>query len=86
MNELFAILMCLWWFFPMWINYCSVTFAATKPEIHVMPLGIGGKEDPARLIFDGVEGDGIVTVLTCPNCNASFEGYLPLNNEEEVSE
>ena len=36
-----------------------VTFAATKPEIHVMPLGIGGKEDPARLIFDGVEGDGI---------------------------
>ena len=34
----------------------------------------------------GVESDGIVTVLTCPNCNASFEGYLPLNNEEEVSE
>ena len=34
----------------------------------------------------GVESDGIVTVLTCPNCNASFEGYLPLNNEEEVTE
>lgn len=40
-----------------------VTFAATKPEIHVMPLGIGGKEDPARLIFDGVEGDGIQVTM-----------------------
>ena len=36
-----------------------VAFAATKPEIDVIPLGIGGKEDPARLIFDGVTGDGI---------------------------
>ena len=36
-----------------------VNFAATKPEIDVLPLGIGGKEDPARLIFDGAEGDGI---------------------------
>ena len=34
-------------------------FAATKPEIDVLPLGIGGKEDPARLIFDGVTGEGI---------------------------
>ena len=40
-----------------------VTFAATKPEIDVLPLGIGGKEDPARLIFDGVEGDGIQVTL-----------------------
>ncbi|MDY6323314.1 MAG: L-arabinose isomerase [Succinivibrio sp.] len=36
-----------------------VDFAATKPEIQVLPLGIGGKEDPARLVFDGVQGDGI---------------------------
>lgn len=40
-----------------------VTLAATKPEIHVYPLGIGGKDDPARLIFDGVEGDGIQVTL-----------------------
>ena len=40
-----------------------VTFAATKPEIHVMPLGLGGKEDPARLIFDGVQGDGIQVTM-----------------------
>ena len=40
-----------------------VNFAKTKPEIDVLPLGIGGKEDPARLIFDGVEGDGIQVTL-----------------------
>ena len=38
-------------------------FAATKPEIDVIPLGIGGKEDPARLIFDGVTGDGIQVTM-----------------------
>ncbi|MBQ1492353.1 MAG: L-arabinose isomerase [Blautia sp.] len=39
------------------------SFAATKPEIDVLPLGIGNKEDPARLIFDGVTGDGIQVTL-----------------------
>ena len=40
-----------------------VTFAANKPVIDVLPLGIGGKEDPARLIFDGVTGDAIQVTL-----------------------
>lgn len=40
-----------------------VNFAKNKPEIDVLPLGIGGKEDPARLIFDGVEGDGIQVTM-----------------------
>ncbi len=39
------------------------SFAASKPEIQVHPLGIGGKEDPARLVFDGVTGDGIQVTL-----------------------
>ncbi len=38
-------------------------FASTKPEIQVHPLGIGGKSDPARLVFDGVEGDGIAVSM-----------------------
>ena len=40
-----------------------VSFAAGKPAIEVHPLGIGGKEDPARLVFDGVTGDGIQVTL-----------------------
>lgn len=36
------------------------TLAVNKPRIVVSPLGIGGKEDPARLVFDGVSGDAVV--------------------------
>ena len=39
------------------------SFAAGKPEIQVHPLGIGGKDEPARLVFDGVTGDGIQCTL-----------------------
>jgi L-arabinose isomerase len=39
------------------------SFAATKPKIQVHPLGIGGKADPARLVFDSVTGDGIQCTL-----------------------
>lgn len=35
------------------------TIAATKPKIQVHPLGIGGKEDPARMVFDGRGGSAI---------------------------
>ncbi|WP_423189103.1 L-arabinose isomerase [Alkalibacterium sp. f15] len=34
------------------------TFAETKPRVVVNPLGIGGKEAPARLVFDGKAGEG----------------------------
>ena len=39
------------------------SFAANKPKIQVHPLGIGDKEDPARLVFDGVTGDGIQVTM-----------------------
>ena len=39
------------------------TIAATKPKIVVEPLGIGGKEDPARLVFDGQSGEGVAVSL-----------------------
>ncbi|GFN30739.1 L-arabinose isomerase [Paenibacillus xylaniclasticus] len=35
------------------------TIAATKPRIEVHPLGIGGKEAPARIIFDGKPGTAV---------------------------
>ncbi len=39
------------------------TVSATKPKIVVRPLSIGGKEDPARLVFDGRGGDALVASL-----------------------
>ena len=41
----------------------SPVFAAEKPKIQVHPLGIGGKADPARLVFDGVEGDAVAVSM-----------------------
>ena len=41
----------------------SPVFAANKPMIEVHPLGIGGKEDPARLVFDGITGKGIAVSM-----------------------
>ncbi len=41
----------------------SPAFAANRPEIMVCPLSIGGKEPPARLVFDGIAGDGIAVSM-----------------------
>jgi len=35
------------------------SIAATKPRVEVHPLGIGGKEDPARLVFDAKTGPAL---------------------------
>ncbi len=37
--------------------------AQNKPKIEVHPLGIGGKEPPARLVFEGKAGDAICISL-----------------------
>ncbi|MDR0854163.1 MAG: L-arabinose isomerase [Clostridiales Family XIII bacterium] len=39
------------------------SIANEKPRIEVHPLGIGGKEPPARLVFDGKAGSAIVASL-----------------------
>ena len=39
------------------------SIAAAKPRIEVHPLGIGGKADPARLVFEGRAGKAIVVSL-----------------------
>jgi L-arabinose isomerase len=44
------------------------TLAASKPRIEVHPLGIGGKADPARIVFDGKGGSAInVSVVDMGN-------------------
>ena len=35
------------------------SIADAKPSCEVHPLGIGGKEDPIRLVFNGESGDGL---------------------------
>jgi L-arabinose isomerase len=39
------------------------TIAATKPVIEVHPLGIGGKEDPARIVFNAGAGAAVCASL-----------------------
>ena len=39
------------------------SIAAGKPRIEIHPLGIGGKNPPARLVFEGKAGPGIVVSL-----------------------
>lgn len=41
----------------------SPVFAKDKPKIEVHPLGIGGKNAPARLVFDGIGGEGIAVSM-----------------------
>ncbi|MBN1501695.1 MAG: L-arabinose isomerase [Spirochaetes bacterium] len=39
------------------------TIAKGKPSLEVHPLGIGGKEDPARLVFNAKHGKGLNATL-----------------------
>jgi L-arabinose isomerase len=36
------------------------SIAAAKPRCEIHPLGIGGREDPVRLVFDAQPGPGVV--------------------------
>ncbi|MGN0148992.1 MAG: L-arabinose isomerase [Clostridia bacterium] len=44
------------------IEVCP-TIAANRPKIQVHPLGIGDRNDPARVVFDSKDGDAIVASL-----------------------
>jgi len=39
------------------------SIAASKPRLEVHPLGIGGKEDPVRLVFDATHGSALNVCL-----------------------
>jgi L-arabinose isomerase len=39
------------------------TIAAGKPRVEVHPLGIGGKADPARMVFDAAPGPAVLATL-----------------------
>jgi len=44
------------------IEICP-SIASGKPRIEVHPLSIGGKEDPARLVFDVAPGEAVLATL-----------------------
>ena len=55
------------------------SIASDKPKLEVFPLGIGGKKDPARLIFDVPAGCGLnATIVDMGNC------FRMIVNEIEV--
>lgn len=37
------------------------TIAGATPKVEIHPLGLGGREDPVRLVFDAAPGEAIVT-------------------------
>ena len=39
------------------------TIASAKPRLEVHPLGIGGKADPARLVFDAAPGHAVIATV-----------------------
>jgi L-arabinose isomerase len=39
------------------------SIAGNKPRLEVHPLGIGGKADPARLVFDAAPGPAVLATL-----------------------
>ncbi len=39
------------------------TIASAQPSCEIHPLGIGGREDPVRLVFDAASGPGVVIGL-----------------------
>ncbi|MCR5606355.1 MAG: L-arabinose isomerase [Treponema sp.] len=55
--------------------------AVSKPKIEVHPLGIGGKEDPARLVFNAAKGKALVSAVV--NMEGRFRCVV---NEIEVVE
>jgi len=55
------------------------TIAAGKPKIEIHPLGIGGKDDPVRMVFDAAPGDGVTLGLADLGDRLRF-----VSNEVEV--
>lgn len=45
------------------LNFDSQKTSESKPKLEVHPLGIGGKNDPARLVFTSKQGFGIAATI-----------------------
>jgi L-arabinose isomerase len=56
------------------------SIAAQRPRVEVHPLGIGDREDPVRMVFDAVPGEGVVVGM----CDLGDRFRLVANDIEVV--
>lgn len=59
------------------------SIASEKPRVEVHPLDIGGKGDPARLVFTGSEGDAIDVTLSHFSDGFKLLSYPVTGNKPE---
>jgi len=55
------------------------SIAVAKPRIEVHPLGIGGREDPVRMVFDAAPGDAVIVGM----CDLG-DRYRWVSNDLEI--
>lgn len=60
------------------------TIASDKPRVEVHPLDIGGKEDPARLVFTGRQGDALDITLADFGTEFRMIAYEVFGNKPEA--
>ncbi|CAM3078965.1 L-arabinose isomerase [Leuconostoc rapi] len=60
------------------------TITSDKPRVEVHPLGIGGKEDPARLVFTGQTGDAVDVTLADYGDEFKLLSYDVVGNKPEA--
>lgn len=60
------------------------TIASDKPRVEVHPLGIGGKDDPARLVFTGRTGDALDVTLADYGDEFKLISYEVVGNKPEA--
>lgn len=60
------------------------TIASDKPRVEVHPLDIGGKDDPARLVFTGADGEGVDVTIADFRTGFRFISYPVLCHKAEA--
>jgi len=60
------------------------TIASDKPRVEVHPLGIGGKDDPARLVFTGRTGDALDVTLADYGDEFKLISYDVVGNSQNL--
>ncbi|MCM0583433.1 L-arabinose isomerase [Weissella diestrammenae] len=60
------------------------TIASDKPRVEVHPLDIGGKDDPARLVFTGQTGEAVDVTLADYGDEFKLMSYDVIGNKPEA--